>query len=119
MSERFHKELVRGSLDVLVLSALAEQPKYGYLIQKHVRDSTAGHAALTAGTLYPLLHRLEAQKLVRSYWDESTGRKRKWYSLTAAGRKRLTSDARQLQTFAESMLRLLGGVLKKNPPEPA
>ena len=77
------------------------------------------HAALTAGTLYPLLHRLEAQKLVRSYWDESTGRKRKWYSLTAAGRKRLTSDARQLQTFAESMLRLLGGVLKKNPPEPA
>jgi DNA-binding PadR family transcriptional regulator len=118
MSERFHKELVRGSLDVLVLSALADKAKYGYLIQKHLRDATEGHATLAAGTLYPLLHRLESQKLVRSYWDDSTGRKRKWYSLTAAGRKRLTSDARQLQTFAESMMRLLAGVLKA-PAEPA
>lgn len=118
MTERFHKELVRGSLDVLVLSALADTAKYGYLIQKHVRDATEGHATLAAGTLYPLLHRLEAQKFVRSYWDDTTGRRRKWYTLTAAGRKRLTSDARQLQSFAQSMMRLLAGVLEA-PPKPA
>jgi len=112
MGERFHHELVRGSLDVLVLSALADASKYGYLIQKHVRDATSGKASLSAGTLYPLLHRLEAQKLIKSSWEDSTGRRRKWYSLTAAGRKRLASDARQLQSFAESMLRLLAGVLK-------
>ena len=107
MNERFHKELVRGSLDVLVLSALAEQAKYGYLIQKHVRDSTGGKAALTAGTLYPLLHRLEAQKLVRSYWDESTGRKRKWYELTSAGHKRLKHQAEEWLEYAECIRRLL------------
>ena len=118
MSERFQKELVRGSLDVLVLSALADAAKYGYLIQKHVREATNGQAKLSAGTLYPLLHRLEAKKLVRSYWDESTGRPRKWYTLTAAGRQRLVSDARQFQSFVESMTRLLAGVLKA-PPEPA
>lgn len=118
MSERFHQELVRGSLDLLVLSALADASKYGYLIQKHVRDATSGQAKLSAGTLYPLLHRLEAQKLIKSHWEDATGRKRKWYSLTAAGRKRLSSDARQLQSFSESMLRLLASVLKSSP-EPA
>lgn len=118
MPERFERDLLRGSLDVLVLSALVDAAKYGYLIQKHVREATSGHAALAAGTLYPLLHRLEAKKLVRSYWDESTGRRRKWYALTAAGRNRLSSQAREWQSYTECMGRLLAGVLKA-PPEPA
>jgi DNA-binding PadR family transcriptional regulator len=101
-----------------VLSALAEGAKYGYVIQKHLREVTGGQASLAAGTLYPLLHRLEAQKLVRSYWEEDSGRPRKWYALTAAGKKRLTSQAQQWQSYADCMTRLLSGVLKP-PPEPA
>lgn len=118
MSERFEKELLRGSLDVLVLSALSEASAYGYLIQKHVREATGGQAKLAAGTLYPLLHRLESQKLIRSYWEESSGRPRKWYALTAAGRKKLVSQAEQWRSYTECMTRLLGSVLKA-PPEPA
>lgn len=118
MSDRFEKELLRGSLDVLVLSALADAPLYGYLIQKQVRDATSGQAALAAGTLYPLLHRLESQKLIRSYWDEANGRPRKWYALTALGRKRLTSQAQAWQSYSQVMARLFAGVLK-SPAEPA
>ena len=118
MSDRFERELLRGSLDVLVLSALATAPQYGYSIQKHVREATGGKAGLSAGTLYPLLHRLESKKLVRSYWDESSGRPRKWYALTAAGRKRLRTNAEEWHRYAEAMTRLLGGVLKM-PGEPA
>ena len=118
MSERLEKDLLRSSLDVLVLSALTAAPGYGYLIQRHVRDATGGQAALAAGTLYPLLHRLESQKLIRSYWDEANGRPRKWYALTAAGRKRLTSQAVAWQSYAQFMAKLLASVLK-TPAEPA
>jgi PadR family transcriptional regulator PadR len=118
MSERFERELLRGSVDVLVLSALADGAKYGYALQKHLRDATGGRANLAAGTLYPLLHRLEAAKLIRSYWEEDSGRPRKWYALTAAGRKKLASQAQEWRSYAEVMTRMLAGVLKP-PPEPA
>ena len=93
--DRFERDLLRGSLDMLILSALTETSKYGYLIQKTIQDTSGGRVELKAGTLYPLLHRLEADKLIRSRWDESTGRRRKWYQLTAAGRRRLQQQAQQ------------------------
>jgi DNA-binding PadR family transcriptional regulator len=118
MGKKFKQDLVRGSLDLLVLSVIADAPKYGYLIQKDVREATGGEANLAAGTLYPLLHRLEAKKWIRSQWEETSGRPRKWYSLTAVGRKRLVADARQWHDFAAAMSNLLAGVLK-SPAEPA
>ena len=118
MSDTFGRDLLRGSLDLMVLSILADEPKYGYLIQKQIREASAGHVRLQAGTLYPLLHRLEAEKLIRSKWDNSTGRRRKWYELTAAGRRRLHKRAQEWNRYAECIKQLLSPVLEV-PPKPA
>jgi PadR family transcriptional regulator PadR len=91
----------------MVLSVLAGGKKYGYLIQKEVREASATRVDLPAGTLYPLLHRLEDDGLVRSSWDDSTGRERKWYELTAAGRKRLSVQAQEWADYAACIRRLL------------
>ncbi|MBN2474527.1 MAG: helix-turn-helix transcriptional regulator [Pirellulales bacterium] len=111
MGEKSSTDMIHGNLDLLVLSALADERKYGYLIQQSLAAASAGMVHVQAGTLYPLLHRLEAEKLVRSSWDHSTGRKRKWYELTPAGRKRLTHQADQWQQYAECMSRMLRGAL--------
>ena len=107
MTGRFQRDLVRGSLDLMVLSVLAGGKKYGYLIQKEVREASAARVDLPAGTLYPLLHRLEDDGLVRSSWDDSTGRERKWYDLTAAGRKRLAAQAQEWSDYAACVRQLL------------
>jgi DNA-binding PadR family transcriptional regulator len=112
------RELLRGSLDLMVLSALADEPKYGYLIQQRIAAASSGQVKLQAGTLYPLLHRLEAGKLIRARWDDATGRRRKWYELSAAGRRRLRHDAAQWSRYVECLQGLLGPVLDP-PPEPA
>ena len=104
-------ELIRGNLDLVVLSALASGPKYGYLIQQSVASASKGLVAIQAGTLYPLLHRLEAEKVVRSRWDDSTGRRRKWYELTAAGEKRLHHQARQWHEYAECLWGMVRPIL--------
>ena len=63
MTDRFSAELMRGSLDMMVLSVLKQGPQYGYSIQQQLREATRGRVPLPAGTLYPLLHRLEAEQL--------------------------------------------------------
>lgn len=112
---KFNPELMRGSLDLMVLSVLASGPKYGYLLQQDLRDASRGLVDVQAGTLYPLLHRLETDKLIRCKWDDSTCRKRKWYELTDAGRKRLTAQAREWHEYAECLRAMLAPVLEAVP----
>ena len=107
MTSKFERELLRGSLDLMVLSVLAGGKRYGYLIQKHVREASGGRVDLPAGTRYPLLHRLEDDRLIRSSWEASTGRDRKWYELTAAGRKRLASQAQEWADYAACIRQVL------------
>jgi DNA-binding PadR family transcriptional regulator len=108
---KFQSDLLRGSLDLMVLSVLADEPKYGYLIQKRLEEATAGRVSIPAGTLYPLLHRLEADRLIRSRWEEATGRRRKWYEITAKGKKNLVKQASQWQQYAECVTNVIGGFL--------
>jgi PadR family transcriptional regulator PadR len=115
MTDKLNSELMRGSLDLMVLSVLADEPRYGYAIAQDLRTATGGMVRIQAGTLYPLLHRLEAEKLIRSRWDDSTGRRRKWYELTAAGRKRLQQQARQWTEYADCLRRMLAPVLEAAP----
>ena len=115
MADPFQRDLLRGSLDLMVLSVLADGPKYGYLLQKRIRETSADRVKLQAGTLYPLLHKLEADKLIRAKWDKSTGRKRKWYEITATGRRRLTFQANQWQQYVDCLQRLLEPVLQASP----
>ena len=105
--DKFESDLLRGSLDLIVLSVLADGAQYGYAIQKSVLSASREKVTLAAGTLYPLLHRLEADKLIKSKWDNSTGRKRKWYELTAKGRKRLQTQAFAWQQYADCMRALV------------
>ena len=118
MNDRFQRDLMRGSLDLLVLSVVAREPQYGYSIQKQLNLATDGQIKLPAGTLYPLLHRLETDKLVRCRWDESTGRKRKWYEITAKGRKTLCQRTSAWQQYAQCVSGLLGIVAGDSKPRP-
>jgi PadR family transcriptional regulator, regulatory protein PadR len=115
MSKKVPRDLVQGGLDLLILSALADGPKYGYLIQKRIREATDHGVPLQAGTLYPLLHRLEADKLIRARWDDSTSRQRKWYELTAAGRRRLAEQARDWIRLTDLIRNLLAPALDPKP----
>jgi len=108
--EKFERDLLRGSLDLMVLSVLADESQYGYSIQKRLNFASMGKVTLPAGTLYPLLHRLETDKLIRSRWDESTGRKRKWYDLTAKGKKRLKAQVSQWHQYAQCVTSLINGI---------
>lgn len=99
-------DLIRSSADLLVLSVLAEEPLYGYAIAKRVEARSEGRIRLPAGVLYPLLHDLEAKGLLRSEWDQvvaegssGKGRQRKWYRLSAKGRRRLTQRARAHRAY--------------------
>jgi PadR family transcriptional regulator PadR len=90
------KELVAASATPLVLSILARGDSYGYAIIQRVHELSDGHLEWTDGMLYPILHRLEEQRLVESYWQEAdSGRKRKYYRLRDAGRRALAEQRAQ------------------------
>ena len=101
----------------MVLAVLAEGRQYGYSIQKRVREVSG--QTVKAGTLYPLLHRLEAEGWVRAAWDSSTGRDRKWYTLTAAGQRRLRSAAADWQAAIARMQALVLPALRHLTTHPA
>lgn len=106
-TDKFQRDLLRGSLNLMLLSVLAGDKKYGYLLQREVREASGGRVDLQAGTLYPLLHKLEADGLIRSSWDDSTGRRRKWYELTVAGQRRLRTQAAEWTDYADCIRQLL------------
>lgn len=107
--DKFESDLLRGSLDLMVLAVLDQGDQYGYEIQKRIRAASGEKVSMSAGTMYPLLHRLEGDKLIRSRWESTTGRRRKWYALTAAGRKRLERQANQWNEYAQCMAMLMQG----------
>lgn len=87
------KELVAASATPLVLSVLAHGDNYGYAIIKRVAELTGGELQWTDGMLYPVLHRLEKQRLLKSEWRvENSGRRRKYYRLQKDGMKKLKEE---------------------------
>ena len=97
-------DLIRSSTDLLVLSVLADGPQYGYGLIKQVSARSEGTIRLTPGVLYPLLHQLEQQKLLLASWEgsadgERRGRPRKWYRLSAKGRRRLEKGVQAHRTY--------------------
>jgi DNA-binding PadR family transcriptional regulator len=92
------KDLVAASATPLVLGILAEGDSYGYAIIKRVSELSGGALQWTDGMLYPVLHRLERLGYVKGRWGASeTGRRRKYYHLTAQGRGQLTEQRQQWQ----------------------
>jgi PadR family transcriptional regulator PadR len=94
-----NKDLMAASSTPIVLAILAEHDSYGYAILQRVRELSGGHLEWTDGMLYPVLHRLERLGLVEARWESAdTGRRRKYYSITAEGRERLAEERKQWQT---------------------
>jgi PadR family transcriptional regulator PadR len=94
-----NKELVAASATPLVLAILAEGDSYGYAILKRVSELSEGGLEWTDGMLYPVLHRLERQGHIEGRWGASeTGRRRKYYRITARGHAQLAEHRRQWQT---------------------
>jgi len=96
---KISKDLNAASASAIVLGILQTGESYGYAIVQKVRELSGGEVEWTDGMLYPILHRLEADGLIGARWGESeTGRKRKYYQLTAEARPVMEDDRRQWQT---------------------
>ena len=102
------REPFAGHLDLLLLAALHAEPKHGYAVIEHVRRTSGGRFDYPEGTVYPALHRLEADGLLRSRWSEVDGRRRRVYELTASGEKALDGRRREWERFSQSVGAVLG-----------
>jgi len=93
-----HKDLIAASSTPLVLAILAAGDSYGYAILQRVRELSGGKLDWTDGMLYPVLHRLERLGHVKATWKVAdSGRRRKYYRITASGRAQLSEQRRQWQ----------------------
>jgi len=92
-----------GHLDMLLLAALRERSLHGYAIIDRSRTTSANRFDYPEGTVYPALHRLEAEGLLRSKWSDVDGRRRRAYELTARGRKSLQGRETEWETFAATI----------------
>jgi transcriptional regulator len=109
-------ELVRGTLDVLILKALAWGPLHGYAITSLIRRQSDEALLVEEGTLYPALWRLESKKLLAAEWGTSeNNRKAKFYRLTAAGRRHLQQETQTWEAYAMAVAKVLSAV---RPPLP-
>lgn len=93
--------------ELLVLSTLRGQEKHGYQIALDVEAQSNGLFRFRHGTLYPILHRLEADGLIRGSWSKGDGRRKKVYALTAAGRRHLSGGTSRVQEIMSRLMRVL------------
>ena len=101
-------ELLQGTLDLLVLKALAGVPMHGYSILAWLRATTEGELRLEDAALYPALHRMEARGLIESEWGLSENNRRaKYYRLTAVGRRALRSETETWRRYVAIMTKVL------------
>jgi PadR family transcriptional regulator PadR len=101
---RIERELMRGAGPTAVLGLLEQREMYGYELVVALQERTGGVLAMGQSTLYPLLYNLEAKKLVRATWRTAeSGRRRKYYGLTVAGRKHLEAQRQQWQELFGAM----------------
>jgi PadR family transcriptional regulator, regulatory protein PadR len=102
-----NKDLVAASSTPLVLAILAEGDSYGYAILQRVRELSGGELEWTDGMLYPVLHRLERSGLIESRWETAeSGRRRKYYRVTAAGHEQLAEERRQWMTVDQALQKI-------------
>jgi DNA-binding PadR family transcriptional regulator len=103
------KDLAAASSRPIVLAVLAQGDDYGYSIIRRVREASGGHIEWSEGMLYPVLHRLEAEGLVRSIWRETdNGRRRKYYRLSTAGKRSLAVHREQWDSVHRTLAELWG-----------
>ena len=107
-------ELLQGTLDLLILNALATGERHGLGISRRIEQATRGTFAVQPGSLFPALHRLEEQGWLEAEWGESENKRRaKYYRLSAAGRRRLKEEVSYWQDLSGA----IGLVLAARPED--
>ncbi|HVS13223.1 MAG TPA: PadR family transcriptional regulator [Thermoanaerobaculia bacterium] len=108
----FSPELKKGSMELLVLSLLEEEERHGYDLGKAIESRSGGRLVFRISSLYPVLSRLEERGLIRGRWVERPGtRRRRYYQLTAAGRRTLEHERALWQEYVAAV----GDVLEPTP----
>jgi PadR family transcriptional regulator PadR len=101
-------DLLQGTLDMLILRTLQWGPQHGHGVGQAIRHSSADLLHIERGSLYPALHRLEAQGLIASEWKPSElNRRAKYYRLTAAGKKQLGSEQSKWKRLVKTIARVM------------
>ena len=107
-------ELLQGTLDMLILKAVSLGPLHGYGVLLRIQQISKDRLEIQQGSLYPALYRLEAQGWIASEWGESENkRKAKYYRLTAAGKRKLLTEAEKWNRMAD----VIAGILQTTPEE--
>ncbi|HKI55104.1 MAG TPA: helix-turn-helix transcriptional regulator [Anaerolineales bacterium] len=101
-------EALKGHLDLLLLSILANEPAHGYAVIESLRSKSEGTFDLPEGTVYPALHRLENQGLLKSSWSEDTGRRKRVYQITLKGQEALNTRQDEWLTFSKAVNTIVG-----------
>ena len=97
-------ELLRGTLDLLILRTLLAGPTHGHAIAKHIQRTSEDLLKVETGSLYPALHRLEAKGWIAATWELSDkGKRARVYRLTPRGRKQLAAEQSKWETFSRAM----------------
>ncbi len=108
MPNVWHEQIRRGALDLAILATLTSGPLYGLSIIQHLEEFT--DLVITAGTIYPILGRLTRDGLLDASWVDESAHPRKYYRLTRAGEKRLTTMMADWREFSAKIDRLLAAV---------
>lgn len=102
------KELLPGTLDLMILQAVEKGPAHGYAIMEAIWSGSGELFRVEEGALYPALHRLQLKGWLKAHWGASeTNRKAKFYEVTATGRKQLEAERERWNRLAAGMTRLL------------
>jgi transcriptional regulator len=101
-------DLLQGTLDLLILRTLLSGSRHGWSISERIQQISQDVLQVNQGSLYPALHRLEHQGLIRAEWGTSElGRRARFYQLTAAGRKQLEQESRNWDRLSTAIARIL------------
>ncbi len=108
---KFEPELLKGNTKHLILAILLKEDMHGYEMIREIRDRTNELLEYGEGSIYPALHLLEKDKYVKSYWMQAeNGRDRKYYSITAKGKKKLRIAVKEWKLYSDAVDSLLKGL---------
>jgi PadR family transcriptional regulator PadR len=108
-SQALDRELKKGSAELLVLSLVEDRARHGYEISKLIESRSEGTLKFNVASLYPLVYRLEARGWIQGRWVEKAGqRRRRYYKITAQGRRVLAAQRQGWKQFAEAVRRITG-----------
>lgn len=109
MKKRIRSKIARGSAELAILALLNKQPLYGFEIAKRIDEESDGALHFNLASLYPMLYELERRGWVKGRWEANlAGRDRRYYCLTAAGKKKLAPLRKEWSSFFQALNRLAG-----------